>query len=100
MSILIEGIDMPKTCALCPFREIRYKPGYYNYEHCSALNNIFNECRLDINSYEERLSDCPLIEIPTPHGRLIDESDLTDELTELHDLNLEYIAPTILAEEE
>ena len=74
MSILIKKMEKPKTCALCPFREIRYKSGYYNYEHCSALNNIFNECRLDINPYEERLSDCPLIEIPTPHGRLIDDT--------------------------
>lgn len=24
MSILIKEMDMPKTCALCPFREIRY----------------------------------------------------------------------------
>jgi hypothetical protein len=73
MSILIKKMEKPKTCALCPFREIRYKSGYYNYEHCSALNMIFNEDKLDIDPYKERLSDCPLIEIPTPHGRLIDE---------------------------
>ena len=72
MSILIKKMEKPKTCALCPFREIRYKPGYYNYEHCSALNRIFNENKLDIDPYKERLGDCPLIEIPTPHGRLID----------------------------
>jgi hypothetical protein len=63
MSILIKKMEMPKTCALCPFREIRYKSGYYNYEHCSALNMIFNENKLDIDPYKERLSDCPLIEI-------------------------------------
>ena len=40
------------------------------------------------------------IQIPTPHGRIIDESDLTDELTELNDLNLESLAPTILEAEE
>lgn len=41
-----------------------------------------------------------IVEIPTPHGRLVDESDLTDELTELNDLNLENIAPTIIEAEE
>ena len=76
MSILIKKMEKPKTCALCPFREIRYKPGYYNYEHCSALNRIFNESKLDIDPYKERLSDCPLVEIPTPHGRLIDANKL------------------------
>lgn len=72
MSILIKKMEMPRTCACCPFREVRYDPGYYNYEKCRALGKIFNECRLDIDPYEERLDDCPLIEISTPHGRLID----------------------------
>ncbi len=72
MSVLIKGMEKPRVCAECPFREVRYNPGCYNDEHCSALNKIFNECRLDIDPYKERLSDCPLIEIPTSHGRLID----------------------------
>lgn len=63
MSILIKGIEMPKVCADCPFRGVRYESGYYQYEKCKVLDKIFNECRLDINPYEEKLDDCPLIEV-------------------------------------
>lgn len=80
MSILIKKMEMPKVCALCPFRETKYDPGYYYYEHCKALGRIFNESKLDIDPFEERLSDCPLIEIPTPHGRLIDENAIQGAL--------------------
>lgn len=76
MSILVKGMKMPKVCADCPFWETRYDPGYYNYEHCKALGRIFNECRRDISPFEEKLDDCPLIKIPTPHGNLIDEGDI------------------------
>lgn len=76
MDILVKGMEMPRFCADCPFWETRYDPGYYNYEHCKALGKIFNECRRDISPFEEKLDDCPLVEIPTPHGRLIDANKL------------------------
>lgn len=63
MNILIKGMEMPKVCADCPFWETRYDPGYYNYEHCKASGRIFNEDGRDIIPYEEKLDDCPLIEI-------------------------------------
>ena len=39
--------------------------------------NLYNDCRLirgseRIRTVEEQYAHCPLIEIPTPHGRLID----------------------------
>lgn len=79
MNILIKGMAMPKVCADCPFWETRYDPGYYQYEHCKALGRIFNECRRDIDPFAEKLDDCPLIEIPIPHGRLIDDDKITKE---------------------
>lgn len=80
MSILIKGMKMPKVCAECPFREVRYDPGYYNYEHCKALGRIFNEHSMEIDVFEEKFNDCPLVEIPTPHGRLIDENAIQGTL--------------------
>lgn len=65
MSILIKGMEMPKVCAECPFREVRYDPGYYNYEHCKALGKIFNEHSMEIDVFEEKFNDCPLVEIVT-----------------------------------
>lgn len=29
---------------------------------------------------EKRLTDCPLVEVPTPHGRLIDSDALTEQM--------------------
>lgn len=50
MSIILKGIDMPKGCdETCPL--------YLAGQCCEGC-------------------DCPIIEIPTPHGRLIDESEL------------------------
>lgn len=71
MSLLIEGMDMPKDCASCDLSY--YRDGYnggYGYSPsgwmCRRLNHIIKE------GEETRPSDCPLVEVPTPHGRLID----------------------------
>lgn len=114
MDILIKGMEMPRFCADCPFRETRYDPGYYQYEKCKASGRIFNECRFDVNTFAERLNDCPLIEIPTPHGRLIDANKLADNIATMLERNNKLIdlwlanliqdeiddAPTILEAEE
>lgn len=52
MSILIKGKKMPKCCVACWAAEIcRYYDRFSNYE---------------------RPEHCPLVEVPEPHGRLID----------------------------
>ena len=84
MSILIKGIDMPKDM-----------PIILLINH----NGVVAEETDDFN-YKIYKEDVKAIQIPTPHGRLIDEDDLISELTELQDLNLESIAPTILESEE
>lgn len=61
MSILIKGMDMPISCEKCPF--------CYDYLHCSIDDS------LHMYLYN-RHPNCPLIEIPTPHGRLIDANKL------------------------
>lgn len=58
MSIIIKGMDMPKSCNEC----------------MSECINIPLECYPD----GDTVPDCPLVEIPTPHGRLID-GDIIDE---------------------
>ena len=64
MAILIEGMEMPKSCERCFI-----KPGY-----CPA---IIKRMKSDVPGYtwipaNYRHEDCPLIEVPEPHGRLID----------------------------
>lgn len=87
MSILFKGMDMPKNCEECRFLEL--DGAFEDDEWVSVESCMFGE-----------KLNCPLVEIPTPHGRLIDEDDLIGELTELQDLNLEFIAPTIIEAEE
>lgn len=74
MSILIKGMEMPESCFVCPFRE-KVSPDDIV---CMALNKEFEETFTLIA--EKRHKDCPLIEIKTPHGRLIDADELEQEM--------------------
>ena len=63
MSILIKGMKMPEHCGYCRFA----------YDGiCHALQVM----RYDKETKDGKLIDCPLTEIPTPHGRLIDADRL------------------------
>ena len=59
MSILIEGMEMPGNCAGC-FMRIS-----------GCRKRIYQECRP---------KGCPLVEVPTPHGRLADADALLERL--------------------
>ena len=63
MSVLIKGMEMPKSCLYCP------------------MQGGTADCRLTQKTYNwglsERPSDCPLVPVP-PHGRLIDADALVD----------------------
>ena len=88
MGAYIKGIEMPKVCADCPFRGVRYESVYYQYEKCKVLDKIFNECRLDINPYEQKLKDCPLIEVDLVRcGECIHRDDICDYCYE-HERNI------------
>lgn len=59
--ILIKDKEMPKICAYCFLDE--------------------SECNLhkSVNIWKEKHPRCPLVEIPTPHGRLIDADKLSNQ---------------------
>lgn len=99
MSILIKGAKMPKCCEICPFN--------YDYFRCNALGEKFDD-KEEINFEMQRLSDCPLVEVP-PHGNLIDKDKMVNALFDLlddsdkpvHDMLLEVeTAPTVIESEE
>ena len=73
MSILIKGAEMPKGCEDCSLN--------YDYYRCEALGDKFDD-REEIDMETQRLSDCPLVEIP-PHGDLIDVDNLIEDIEEL-----------------
>lgn len=71
MSLIIKGMKMPCMCCVCPCHDWDMEANRY---YCQALKD---EPRIiDENT---RRDDCPLIEIPTPHGRLIDADALQAE---------------------
>lgn len=83
MSVMIKGMKMPKTCAECPF--------LYDGDACYAMNKrdsiwlplVINSASTEykINQFpykEKRVDWCPLVEVPTPHGKLVDIDAMID----------------------
>ena len=72
MSILIRDIPMPNNCEECQFNRL------------DPTGEILL-CDLTLFAVswaeKERPFDCPLIEVPTPHGRLIDADALDADTT-------------------
>lgn len=65
MSVLVKGMDMPISCAKCPL----------SISECSAVMERVKTSEPKIIEWipwSYRHEDCPLVEVPTPHGRLID----------------------------
>ena len=73
MSILIKGMEMPKSCYSCNFCQYYAEPNQGCY--CLALFVDLHRT----NFVKERLTNCPLIEVPK-HGNLIDRDALMKKL--------------------
>jgi hypothetical protein len=65
MSILIKGMEMPQRCKECDLHidGACYAKGYRDYRSIMDMS---------------KPADCPLIEVPTPHGELVDRDGLMD----------------------
>ena len=60
-SVIVRGMEMPQNCDKCRFQSaLRLYCDAMPYNFCGNTDDI------------ERPDWCPLIEISTPHGRLID----------------------------
>lgn len=68
MSIVIPGMEMPKSCEICPFVDDDFLEDYFGL--CCSLTK-------ERPHGHERLDTCPLIELP-PHGRLCDLDSLKE----------------------
>jgi hypothetical protein len=75
MSLIIKGMSLPSECSECLF-------SCYDVSVCAPAECIIlgersaRHCRPKI---------CPLVEIPTPHGRLIDADALENRVAEWRD---------------
>lgn len=65
--VVIKGMTLPKTCGKCPLK-VEANWGLYTCpfqpEYVFALVSTF------------RSDKCPLIEVPEPHGRLVDADEM------------------------
>lgn len=75
MSVIIKGVDMPKACLWCVFHD-----DYADYPMCMATGTSVG---YTFPTGEKRMDNCPLIEIPTPHGRLIDADEFREVIEAL-----------------
>ena len=69
MSVIVKGMEMPKGSC-----EWIGENG--SLRRCKLLNGD-DDCKMQEEicadaTWEEQFAGCPLVEIPTPHGRLID----------------------------
>ena len=91
MGVYIKGMKMPKCCQDCPLN--------YDQMACIVTGTRWwsdTIVLMDFDSDKERLYDCPLTEIKTPYGRLVD----ADKLLVEHSLKLtEEFAPTVIEAE-
>ena len=67
MSILIQGMEMPKNCKSCP---LRYSSTGYAW--CDITGESL-ALEIDMRDYT-----CPLVELP-PHGRLADLDEIIED---------------------
>ena len=82
MSVIIKGMQMPKSCMECPM---------FSGAGCKATMTMFNE----LTNVAVRVKGCPLVELPEKHGRLVDADKLKKHITVTIDT-----APTIIEAEE
>ena len=71
MSYICKG-NIPKNCSKCPQRTL-----YHGINVCLAADKMKVS-----TSNKSRHENCPLVEIPTLHGRLIDADELIGYLNE------------------
>ena len=69
MSVIIKGMKMPKSCDSCDL--IQFDDEGLE-AHC-PLSPYYRWCG---TPPDYRPEGCPLVELPTPHGRLIDAEKL------------------------
>lgn len=100
MSLLINGMDMPRCCKECGLL-IDEDFSCDSSPHYCAVNQYLRW--RDWSEVPEYISaGCLLIEIPTPHGRLIDADDI-ESITVVctdHGTIKRIDAPTVIEAEE
>lgn len=81
MSFFIKGMEIPKRCGLCPCFHAEH-PMYCQAVKADKEKRIVAPYGLPIPDW------CPLVEIPTPHGDLVDRDKL---MIDIIDSDLDHL---------
>ena len=97
MSVLVKDMKMPDHCIDCQFMISLSRDGFDCILQSEEANSNFE-------NWEQMKENCPLIEVKTPHGRLIDADELMnesrkDEACGHVDTKHIYNAPTVIEAE-
>lgn len=79
MSVIIKGMKLPKGCDSCELVQ--------DYDEDSACCPFLRSESWYGAAPDYRLEQCPLIEISTPHGRLIDVDKLFKAFNKAYQTN-------------
>lgn len=75
MSVLIKGMNMPILCELCDLCHLSL-----DTQGWKMWCKVAKEYAGRIGYVHGRPNWCPLVEVPTPHGRLIDADALMKDI--------------------
>lgn len=81
MSILIKGMKMPKNCDSCWLSRMRGS-SLGGILDCKIIGTVGSNMHDPYDILNNRHPDCPLVELPEKHGRLIDERVAYDKIAE------------------
>lgn len=77
MGVYIKDVEMPKNCAECRFCVNGFADNAPMYEcACQSYDNVSVLIDDHGQPFDFRPEWCPLIEVPIPHGRLMDADEL------------------------
>lgn len=74
MNVLIKGMEMPKCCSKCDLRVIAIGLDF----QCAISGETVDDY------YSSRHPKCPIVKVPTPHGKLIDADELKKDRINLY----------------
>ena len=88
MSILIKGMDMPENCIKCIMQVGGWcyvSPPEIDERVATTVDEAVEQGKPDW---------CPLVEVKTPHGRLIDADKFCDEMKDKQDSCVKWRSET------
>ena len=75
MGVYIKGMEMPEGCPFCPLSH--WTRATNEFAGCDIVQSkryaMLNDIEFAASLAKSRPDWCPLADVPTPHGRLIDE---------------------------